>query len=96
MAEVCYFSCFKSKKILNFWTFINVQFWKIPNTLRKIGFFSDTRPSCSKNHFTNDSICYDNFFNKSYCVKTGRKEMIPNDTKMILISFQILPSNLCY
>ncbi len=62
MAEVCYFSHSKSKKILNFWTFINVQFSKKANTFGKTGFFSAMRPSCSKFCFASDSVCDDNFF----------------------------------
>ena len=36
------------------------------------------------------------FFIKYSESKQGRKEMIPNDTKMIPISFQIIPTKFCY
>ena len=79
MAEVCYFSRFKSIFGFHFWTFINVQFQKKPNTFGKTGFFSAARPSCSKSHFANVSLCDGNFY---YFKKGVQKPRAPNETKV--------------
>ena len=95
MAEVCYFSRFKSIFGFDFWTFINVHFQKKPNTLRKTGFFSATRALCSKSHFAIETVCYDNFFHFWNWV---RKLRAPNETKVKQVKqiwFQKNPSLNC-
>jgi hypothetical protein len=52
----------KSKKGIEFWTFINVHFEKSQKSLEKDPLHRDLLRKCSKNQKKNVFFCYDNFF----------------------------------